>query len=397
MKLLYLAAALNLVVRAADMELVEIASDFTTPTAITSAHDGSGRLFVTEHSGTVRIWNPDGTTTLFLDIRDRVFPREDFCCNEQGLLGIAFPPGGGPKSHVFLSYVDRTSNCVVSRFEISQETGLADPGSEQVIQKVFHPDENHFGGTIAFHPTDGLLYWTIGDGSAGFDVRFSQDPTSVFGKVLRFDPYAEPVSTMEVYALGLRNPWKFSFDTGSGDLFIGDVGENTFEEINYVPNGTKAGTLNFGWGTMEGNDCYEYAPCSKEGLTLPIVAYPHDPEGCSVTAGEMYRGTKNPDWQGKYFFSDFCFGQIFETHREGDGWVTSIILPRTDHQISAFGQDEDGEIYVVDYLTGKIYRFDTPLAMPRTAQKRARSGMPPEWHPPLSSVPATTSEGLLAQ
>ncbi|BDC49544.1 glucose dehydrogenase [Bryobacterales bacterium F-183] len=340
----------------------QIASGFNAPTQVTSMRDGSNRLFIAEHSGTVQELSPTGEVRLFLDITNRVFERDGFCCNEQGLLGIAFPPEGKPKDHFFISYVDRDSNVVVSRFEISPETGVGDPASEKRLQVVPHPDVNHYGGKIVFHPTDGLLYWSIGDGSAGFNVIFAQDTFSPYGKILRFDAYAEQVpANLEIYARGLRNPWRFSIDSATGDMYIGDVGENTFEELNYIPGGTEAGKMNFGWGIMEGHFCYEFGECKTEGLDLPIFAFDHE-TGCSSTDGETYRGA-NPAWQGKHFFADFCRGTIWYTKRMDDGtWMTTEAIYWPDVAVSSFGTGDDGEIYFVGYVFGGVYKLELNAA-----------------------------------
>lgn len=337
-----------------------VAEGLTAPTAIASPRDGSGRIFVAEHGGTVKAFVPGEPVSQVLDIKDRVWQRDRFCCDERGLLGITFPPGDGLKDHVFLSYVSKDSYVVVSRFAIDPETGWIDPSSEQVLQRLLHPDENHFAGAIAFHPVDGLLYWSTGDGSSGDNVVHAQNPADPLGKILRFDPYSGESGKYEIVALGFRNPWRMSFDSLTGDLYIGDVGENTFEEVNLIPSGTPPGQLNFGWGIMEGFFCYEFSKCSTDGLALPIVAFDHQ-QGCSVTAGETYRGSKVPDWHGKFFYADFCMGSIWETHREGSGWNVNRILDRPDHAISAFGRDEQGEIHFADYVKGMILRLD-PLA-----------------------------------
>lgn len=355
-----------------------VAEGLTAPTAIASPRDGSGRLFAAEHGGTVSAFLPGEPVKEVLDIKDRVWQRDRFCCDERGLLAITFPPGSGPKDHVFLSYVTKDSHVVVSRFSIDPTSGVIDPGSETVLVSLLHTDENHFASALAFHPIDGLLYWSTGDGSSGNAVAHTQNPADPLGKILRFDPYSDQPGKYEIYAMGFRNPWRMSFDSATGDLYIGDVGENTFEEVNFVPNGTPAGKLNFGWGIMEGFFCYEFSPCSTDGLTLPIVAFDHE-QGCSVTAGETYRGSKVPDWQGKFFYADFCMGTIWETHREGSDWVVNKMIDRPDHALSAFGKDEEGEIYFTDYVKGLILRLDPPAkeddssGSPDNASRRRRS------------------------
>ncbi len=343
---------------AGDFAAVPVGTGFSGPTGIASANDGSGRLFVAEHSGKVRALNPDGSSSVFLDLSGRVWQRREFCCDERGLVGITFPPGDGPKDHFFVAFVDPQSYVTVSRFSISDDSGLADPLSEVILQRLEYTEENHFGGDLAFGPLDGLLYWTMGDGTASFEVRYAQDPASPFGKILRFDAYAatQP-APLEVYALGLRNPWRFAFDPANGDLYIGDVGENTFEEVNIVPAGTAAGTMNFGWGVTEGFFCFEFGQCLTDGITFPAVAYDHD-AGCSVTGGRVYRGSKHADWAGKYFYADFCFGSLWETHLEDSQWVVNPVLARSGYNISTFGSGEDGEIYFADYVKGIVYRLD---------------------------------------
>jgi len=326
--------------------------------------DGTGRFLIAEHRGVIQLWvpsQPDTPLRVVLDIQDRVWQNSSPCCAEQGLIGMTLPPGIGAKDHVFVSYVDRDSNVVVSRFQMDPETALADPGQETILQKLYHPEENHFGGTLAFSPYDSMLYWSIGDGSSGTDVQHAQVPHDPFGKILRFNPYEEVqpdqlYPRLEVYALGFRNPWRFSFDPFTGDMFIGDVGENTFEELNQIPAGTLAGAMNFGWGIMEGFECYEYSDCNKEGLAVPIYAYEH-PYGCSITAGEAYYGSLHPQWQGRYFFADFCKGTVWSTVRKGDEWETVEHVYYPNHQISTFARGEDGELYVAKFTSGEIFRL----------------------------------------
>lgn len=368
--LLFLPASLLLAADDSTLEFVPVASGFSGPTQIAAFRDGTGRFLISEHRGTIQLWDPtraeDGPK-LILDIRDRVWQRPRPCCDEQGLLGLTFPPGQGAKTFFFVSYVDRESNVLVSRFPIDPETGEANSGEEVILQKLYHPDVNHFGGTIAFSPVDGLLYWSIGDGSSATEVVHAQNPTDPFGKILRFNPYADPVSAdnpyppFEVYAMGMRNPWRFSFDQETGDLFVGDVGENTFEELNHIPAGTPAGVTNFGWGVMEGFDCYEFGECNKEGLALPVFLFDHD-KGCSISAGEAYYGSLHPEWRGRYFFADFCKGTVWSTAWNGQAWDTIEHVYWPDYQISTFGLGEDGEIYVSSYTHGAIFRLNLKKA-----------------------------------
>lgn len=349
-----------------EITLKLVLSGIKQPTHITHAGDGSKRFFLTEQRG--RILLIKGTAVSqrpFLDITDRVS-----CCGERGLLSVVFPPGYNDKKHFYVNYTDRNGDTVVSRFRVKQDADLADPGSEEVIIKINQPYANHNGGQLAFGP-DGYLYIGMGDGgSAGDPQNNAQNPASLLGKMLRIDvgsgkkPYAVPPDNPfvtnkayrpEIWATGLRNPWRFSFDRSSGDLYIADVGQNKYEEIEVEPKGSKGGR-NYGWNVMEGLQCYKTENCNRNALSLPVAAYDHN-KGCSVTGGMAYRGSKYAQLQGIYLYGDYCSGRIWGLKHTGEEW-TNRELKNSGLSISTFGEDEAGEIYVADYGKGNIYRIE---------------------------------------
>ena len=310
--------------------LVEIVRGINKPTHITDARDGSGRLFVTEQLG--RIWIVTGTNLQsqpFLDIRDRV-ATFDVGGGEQGLLSLAFPSGAGPKNHFYVNYTRYPGGAtVISRFQATSDPPLADSSSEQVILTIPQPTPEHNGGQIAFGP-DGFLYIGMGDGGVARDTNNeAQNPASLLGKMLRIgveavpdgysiptnNPFAgDPAYRPEIWALGLRNPWRFSFDRQTGDLYIGDVGEHSWEEINFQPAGS-AGGQNYGWRVREGNHDFIVPPGFDFGsLTSPVAEYGHRVEPRidnsylfgSVTGGFVYRGPDAPRMNGLYCFADYC-------------------------------------------------------------------------------------------
>lgn len=356
------------------VQVIPVAAGLAQPVFLTHSGDGSGRSFIVEKPGTIRIL-ADGRLreTPFLDIRDRVGARG----SEQGLLGLAFPPDFARRGVFFVNYTDRNGDTVVARFSLTADPDRADPASERLVLKIAQPAANHNGGMLAFGP-DGRLYIGMGDGGGAGDVyRNGQNPDTLLGKLLRLDvttdparPYTIPADNPwvaalwngqdvrdEVWAVGLRNPWRFSFDRATGDLWIADVGQNVYEEVNRAPAGS-AGGLNYGWPIMEGAHCYPgSAACQQAGLTLPVVEYTHGADGCSITGGYVYRGSLSPALAGAYLYSDYCSGKIWGLARDGDTW-RSVELLDTDLNISSFGEDEAGEVYVVD-LKGGVYRVAT--------------------------------------
>lgn len=329
----------------------------TLPVDIQKAGDGSGRLFIVERPGTIRIFqNGQLLPTPFLDITDRVFS----AASEQGLLGLAFHPRYEENGLFFVNYIDANENTVIARFRVSSDPNLADPFSEAQVLYVRQPYWNHNGGVLAFGP-DGYLYLGLGDGGSGGDPQGNgQSLNTLLGKVLRIDvdhgdPYTIPPDNpfgSEIWAYGLRNPWRFSFDARTGDLYIGDVGQDEWEEIDIAPAGV--GGLNFGWNYREGGHPYKGEPPAGVQLVEPIAEYSHG-EGCSVTGGVVYRGTALPAWQGIYLYGDYCSGLVWGLLPGGLGGNAQILFD-TFFNISTFGQDEAGEIYLANY-GGEVYRL----------------------------------------
>lgn len=343
-----------------------IASGLQQPTDITGARDGSNRLFVLEQPGRIRVIRNDALQPQpFLDLTARVGSQ----ASEQGLLGLAFHPNFAQNGFFFVYYTDRSGDVWISRFQASGESG--DPRSEKRLLQVKQPYANHNGGALRFGP-DGFLYIGLGDGgSQGDPFDNAQSGISLLGKILRLnvdsgDPYALPADNPflhtsgiapEIWALGLRNPWKIAFDP-RGQLWIADVGQNAREEINRVPGGAPGG-FNFGWNEMEGTRPYEGS--NRPEFTPPIAEYTHA-LGCSVTGGEVYNGTSLPEWQGIYFFGDFCSGNVWglpiETETPSDPLNAATLFFQTGFQISTFGLDDAGELYLAHYSRGEIYRLE---------------------------------------
>ena len=279
------------------------------PTYIISARDGSGRLFVVLQGGTIRIIkNGVLQSTPFLDISTRVS-----CCGERGLLSVAFPPGYAGKGHFYVYYTNTAGNLVIARYSLTANPDVADASSEAIVLTIDHPTfSNHNGGQLAFGP-DGYLYIGTGDGGSAGDPNGNGQNTNVLlAKVLRIDvesgatPYAIPGSNPvitptpsrgEIWAYGLRNPWRFSFDRSTGDLYIGDVGQNNYEEVDFQPAASSGGQ-NYGWNIMEGLHCYNATTCNMSGLTLPVLEYDHSASNCAITGGFVYRGTQFARMQG---------------------------------------------------------------------------------------------------
>jgi glucose/arabinose dehydrogenase len=318
--------------------------------------DGSSRLFVIEKAGRIRILQ-DGQLQPqpFLDITDRVGSKS----NEQGLLGLAFHPQYAQNGRFFVNYTNKKGDTVIARFQVSGDPNVADPNSEVKLLGVDQPYANHNGGVLAFGP-DGYLYAGLGDGgSAGDPQGNAQKTDRLLGKILRLDvnsgdPYAVPADNPfgnEVWAYGLRNPWRLSFDKATGDLFIGDVGQDTWEEIDYLPAGSAGGT-NFGWNQREGLHDYKGGP--SPDFTDPIAEYSHQEGGCSVTGGYVYRGAM-PEWNGIYLYGDYCTGKIWGLIHADNTWQKQELFD-VDFTITSFGQDEKGEVYAVSD-SGSVYRL----------------------------------------
>jgi glucose/arabinose dehydrogenase len=323
---------------------VPVVDGLNRPVDLQSAFDGSGRLFIIEKYGVIRIFK-DGQLMPqpFLNIEDRV----DDGSNEMGLLGLAFHPDYEQNGYFYVNYTGDGGNTRISRFQAVGDS--ADPNSEQVLMVVDQPFPNHNGGAVVFGP-DGYLYLGLGDGGAAGDpFKNGQNTGALLGKILRIDvnngvPYAVPADNPfgnEVWAYGLRNPWRMSFDRATGDLWIGDVGQNKYEEIDYLPAGS-AGGANFGWSIMEAS--YGYDGTSQPGMFLPAAEYSHD-FGCSVTGGYVYRGSM-PEWNGVYLYGDYCTGTVWGLILSNGQWQSQVMF-ETDLLITSFGVDEAGELYLV--------------------------------------------------
>jgi hypothetical protein len=359
------------------------------PTTMAVAGDGSRRWFVTEQEGTIRILR-DGLPleTPFLDIRDRVTQIDPLCCDERGLLSVAFPPEFLEKQYFYVFYTDHENAIVVSRFHVGEDPDLADPASEEVILRIEHYYENHFGGQLAFNPFDGMLYISVGDGGGGGDpYQAGQDPDQLYGKILRID-VENGATAAEAVAMGLRNPWRFSFDRETGDLYIGDVGENAWEEINFRP-ANDLSIWNYEWSVFEGTLC-RVEECEMADGHPPIGQFSHD-EGCSVTAGFVYRGGFIEELVGTHVFADFCRGTIWGLAWHEGLWYMTQLAGESGLNFSTFGEDEDGELYVVEYSTGEIYHIvpATPREKPPEDEDPSRAALPSRGdrsgrHPPFA-------------
>jgi len=346
-----------------DYALRQIAEGFVEPVFLT--HAGDARLFIVEQPGTIRlIENGRILPAPFLDIRQRVNDR----ANEQGLLGLAFHPRYAENGYFFVNYTDAEGDTVIARYSVTSNPNRADPASERIILRLEQPYANHNGGDLAFGP-DGYLYLGLGDGGSGGDPENrAQDLQSLLGKLLRLDvdngdPYAIPADNPfvtrgdakpEIWAYGLRNPWRFSFDRASGDLYLADVGQNAYEEVNFQPAGS-AGGENYGWRYFEGTHNFRDAASAPPDVVPPVAEYGRD-DGCSVTGGYVYRGAALPELAGVYLFGDYCSGRIWSLQRTVGAWQRAT-FGDTDFNISSFGEDAIGELYVLDHRGGGVYQI----------------------------------------
>ncbi len=362
--------------------LQAVVTGLDLPLAIVSAGDGTGRLFIVQQGGKILVF--DGTQALptpFLDITSLVS-----CCGERGLLGLAFHPDYSDNGFFYVDYTDVNGDTVVARYTVSGSPNAADPNSALTVLTVDQPFVNHNGGNLGFGPDD-YLYVSMGDGGGTGDPQNNaQRLDTVLGKILRIDVdrddftndpnrnYAIPIDNPfvgdpdargEIWVLGLRNPWRFSFDRQTEDLFIGDVGQGNVEEIDFQ-SASSSGGENYGWRCFEGNATFNNQGCSsKFDYDFPILQYTHS-LGCSVTGGFRYRGTDVAELAGRYLYGDFCGGRIWGAIPGANGtWVTTQLLD-TALLISSFGEDESGELYVAD-LNGSVYKIVKKVITPTCA------------------------------
>jgi len=362
-----------------------IIENLVLPVQVTHAGDGSGRLFVVEQEGRIRIFkNGTENDQLFIDISSQLT-----CCGERGLLNIAFSPSFPSNRKFYLSYTNRMGELVISRFTAAPDLESADPASEELLLAISQPHHAHNGGRISFGPLDGYLYIGVGDGG-GEDLppHESQFPDQLLGKILRIDvessqlPYAIPADNPfvdvegyrpEIWALGLRNPWGFAFDAETGDLYLPDTGHSKREEVNFVPQSSQGGE-NFGWPTIEGTRCLKISgmpvPCHQAAIFKPPVAEYDRTRGCAVVGGVVYRGSEFPHLRGRFLFSDFCRGDIWSLHQPSstqnqhprpgsqDGWRSDLVL-KAFNIVSSIGSDEEGNLYFVAYQPGAIFKISS--------------------------------------
>ena len=352
--------------RATTVGLRKVVDNVEPLTYLTHANDNTARLYLVTKVGRVLVLaGSPGIVRAqpFLDITDRVGSD----ASERGLLSIAFSPRYADDGAFYAYYTNLRGDVVVSRFSAARDTAQADPASEQILLTVAEPFPNHNGGQLQFGP-DGMLYIGIGDGGSQGDPNGNgQNTQALLGKILRIDvstagqaytaPPDNPLQSnggrAEVWAYGLRNPWRFSFDRTTGDLYIADVGQDTYEEIDYQPAGDKGGQ-NYGWNLYEGFEPYKGGGATA-GLTMPAYAYSHA-LGCSITGGYVYRGKNIPALAGAYLYADYCTGHLWSLQRGSDGKWGNTLLAELGQGISSFGEDAQGELYAVA-LRGAVYQI----------------------------------------
>jgi len=343
-------------------------SGFAHPTNIVAPGDGSDRLFVTDQPGVIRVVRRGVLLhRAALDIRSRVGSSG----TEQGLLGLTFPPGYATKGYAYIYFTDNAGDSRVYRIHTSaSDPDAFDPGTMQLILAVAQPFANHNGGQLAFGP-DGYLYFGLGDGgSEGDPAGRGQSLSTLLGKILRIDTESTPDKAgyrippdnpylkrsgvrPEIWATGLRNPWRFSFDSQTGDLWIGDVGQDSWEEVDRLPAGSRGGA-NLGWALYEGDHLYK-AASRRPGFVWPVAEYSHA-LGIAITGGYVYRGAVYPNMRGRYVFGDYGSGRIWTLARSGSGW-TMRLARNTSWAISTFGVDNGGELWAADWNAGTIHRL----------------------------------------
>ena len=355
---------------ATSVVLRPVASGLSSPVYVTSANDGTNRLFVVEQTGRVRVIKGGVLlSTPLIDVTSQISTGA-----EQGLLGLAFHPSFKTNGLFYVYFTRANRDIVVNQYRTSTANGnVGDPATGRRIITIGHPNhDNHNGGMITF---DRSGYLFIGTGDGGSGGGHAQDRNSLLGKLLRINvngsvgaqqyripagnPYVGTTGRDEIWSIGLRNPWRFSFDRATGDLWIGDVGQDRYEEIDRsTASGSGRGLgVNFGWPVMEGRHCYSPSTgCNTSGKLYPVVEYGHG-EGCSVTGGYVYRGTRAPGLAGRYVFADYCSGRIWTVPRGAASPIAKSLLMDTSMTISSFGEDQQGELYVVN-RGGSIYRLE---------------------------------------
>lgn len=390
--LLSVLASQGLMAEDPQLEFTQV-SDLSGIVDITNAGDYSQRVFLVEQTGRIFVLK-DGQTLVdpFLDIRSRVMSG-----GERGLLSLAFAPDYKSSGYFYVWYTQNGGDTVLSRFRVGDDPDIADMNSEEKLLTVAQPFANHNGGRLQFGP-DGMLYLGLGDGGSANDPgQRAQDGSTLLGKLIRIDvdpangtfvipadnPFVGDAGVRdEIWAVGLRNPWKISFDPKTGDLYIADVGQSALEEVNFQA-ANSAGGENYGWDIMEGGQCV-VANCDQSGLTMPVTEYTHA-DGCSITGGEVYRGQAYPNLNGSYLFGDFCSGKIWGLHKDGDDWVTKQ-LADTAFAITTFGVAEDRSIFLANQAGG-IYLVSDGAVKPEVLS--INLGFNDAWY-----NPATNGQGF---
>jgi len=348
------------------LRLQTVTAVLSSPVFLTAPTGDVGRLFIVEQGGLIRILNSlDGTprATPFLDVAGLIVTG-----GEQGLLGMAFDPNYAGNGRFYIYYTNTAGDIVIARYGVSTNPDIANAGAQAILKTIAHPtNQNHNGGMLAFGP-DGCLYAGIGDGGGSGDPNGNaQNTNSLLGKILRLDPETGSAcgtdnpfangtgGAPEVWSFGLRNPWRFSFDRSTGVLYIGDVGQDQREEVDAVVGPNAGQGANFGWNIMEGFACFNPpSGCNSSGLTPPILDYSHDAGACSVTGGYVYRGTLNPAVNGSYFYADYCAGFVRSFQLQGGRPSSQNTWPLLSPggQITSFGEDARGELYILTQTGG---------------------------------------------
>ncbi|MFN8499097.1 MAG: PQQ-dependent sugar dehydrogenase [Anaerolineae bacterium] len=349
---------------ALSITLTPVATGFDQPVDMAAPNDGSGRLFIVEQTGKIRVWNGSSILpTPFLDAHTLISTS-----SERGLLSMALHPNYAANRTFFVYYTNTSGDLTLTRYQASASNpNVADTTTATVLLTIPHPGQsNHNGAKLAFGP-DGYLYFGTGDGGGGGDPNGNaQNLNVLLGKMLRLDvdhgsPYAVPPTNPfvgqsgkrgEIWADGLRNPWRFSFDRQTGEMWIGDVGQGAWEEVDLQPAGV--GGQNYGWNIMEGNVCYNATSCNQAGLTLPILVYGHGAGDCAIVGGYRYRGAAYPGLAGVYFYGDYCSGRIWGLTRSGATWTPSAPFS-SGLSLRSFGEDASGELYVLG--SSGVYRL----------------------------------------